>query len=102
MLFNAVLALHSASVQSDVPIGELLQELKHVPNDIVKSVVVHLMSHILDQVLVSCNDPLIHNVGAFFLPDQVLQKWIEDEVLSSRLFKAGDILDEEAIGIVPR
>jgi hypothetical protein len=55
-------SLHSGAIKSNVPVGKLLKELQHVLDDVVKTIVVHLVSYKLDQVLVGSNDPSVHNV----------------------------------------
>jgi hypothetical protein len=81
LLLGAFLTLHSGAVEANVPVGQLLKELKHVSNDVVEAVVIHLCADKLDQVLVGSNDPSVHNVGVSSLSQLILEKGIENEVV---------------------
>ena len=52
LLFWAFLSLHSGSVESDVPVAQLLKEGEQWSNHIVKFIGVHFLSDIFDQVLI--------------------------------------------------
>jgi hypothetical protein len=101
LFLRALFSLHSGAVESDVPVGKLLKELKHVLDDIVQAVVVHLIPHILDQVLVSGNDPLIHNVGIGLRAQLGLKSGVEYKVVTCGFLPARDILDQEAVSVKP-
>jgi hypothetical protein len=101
LFFGTFFSLHSRSVQSHIPIGELFQELKDMLNHIIETIAVHFMSDVLDQVLVGCNDPPIHNVSIFIVLQFILQSRVEQEVLGGSLFPSGDVLDQESVGVEP-
>ena len=102
LLLRAFLTLHSGAVEADIPVGKLLKELKHMLDDIIKAVVIHLSTHNLDQMLVGSDDPSVHNVGVSSLRKLILEKGIEDEVVSTCFLPARDVLNEESVGIEPR
>jgi hypothetical protein len=73
-----------------------------VLNHIIKTVVVHLFPHILNQMLVSSDYPLIHNVSIILGTELHLNCGIKNEVFSSSFFPARNVLDQEAICVEPR
>jgi hypothetical protein len=101
LLLRALLSLHSGAVESDVPVGKLLKELKHVLDDIVQAIVVHLVPHILDQVLIGSNNPFVHNVGIGLGAQFGLKGGVENKVFTCGLLPTRDILDQEAVSVEP-
>ena len=101
VLFGSVITLHAGAVKSDVPVSEVLEEVKSGPHDVVELVVLHFVADELDQVLVSSNDPLVHEVGLGGVGDLVLELRVENKVFSSTLFPASNVLDHEAVRVEP-
>ena len=60
---------------------------------IIKTVIVHFMSDILDQVLVGSNDPPVHDVSVGIRFKLYFLVRVVDKVLLSVLFPSGDVLD---------
>lgn len=62
LLFDSLVTLHSRSVESDVPVGELLQEGEKRLHNIVKVIVIELISGKLEHVSSSGDNPSVHEV----------------------------------------
>lgn len=69
-------------------------------DDSVKMVLVHLLSDILDELLVGRDDPLVHVVGFAGEYGHAIAL-IEHKVLSSSLLPSGDVLDQESVSVEP-
>lgn len=96
---NSFVSLHAGSVQSNIPVGQVLQEDQDFTNHGIKSIVVQLSSAHLDQVLVSCNNPLVHVVGFLRFAYSNAELVIEYEIGATSLLIASDILDQEAVSV---
>ena len=99
---SAVISLHAGSVESDIPVGKVLQEDKDLPDNSVESIVVEFIATIFDQVLVGSDDPLAHVVRGFRRRDVIAHLRVVDEVSSGSLLVTSDVLDEETVGVEPR
>ena len=62
LLFDSLVTLHSRSVESDVPVGELLQEGEKRLHNIVKVIVIELISGKLEHVSSGGDNPSVHEV----------------------------------------
>jgi hypothetical protein len=62
LILRTCFSLESGSVESDVPVGEVLEELEQFGDDGVESVLLHLCSDGFDEVLGTCDDPPVHKV----------------------------------------
>lgn len=99
LLLDAFVTFHTWPVQSDVPVRQLLEELKEWWHNVVELVAVHLTSDVLDEVLIGRHDPAVHEVVISSKVD--LHLGVEDEVKTCRLLIPGDVLDQESVGIEP-
>ena len=70
--------------------------------DVVKSVVVHFVTHVLDHVLRSGNDVLVKIVRVVAVEDGMACLGVKHERLASTLLKTSNVLNAEAIGVEPR
>lgn len=62
LVLDAVLALQPLPIQAHVPVREVIEELEELRHHGVESVMLHLVTHLLDEVLFSGDDPLIRYV----------------------------------------
>ena len=69
---------------------------------IVESVVVHLVSDLLDHALAGRYDVLIHDVGLFVLEHGEFRFGVEYKVFAGTLLPPGDVLNAESVRIEPR
>ena len=69
---------------------------------IVESVVVHLVSDLLDHALTGRYDVLIHDVGLFVLEHGEFRFGVEYKVFAGTLLPPGDVLNAESVRVVPR
>ena len=98
MIFCSVsFTFHSGSVESDIPICQVLKEGEDVSEYVVEPVVVHFDSNLLDHVLASSNNVPVHNVRLFILEHGIFLLRIKYEVFTCSLFPSLDVLDAEAI-----
>ena len=72
-----------------------------MPQYIVESVVVHLVSYLLNHVLTGCNDVFVHNVRVFIVEHGDFRFGIKYEVFAGTLLPPHDVLDAESIGVEP-
>ena len=79
MVLDCGLTLHTCAIESHVPIGQILKEGQQVAHDIIKSIVIHLMTDALDHVLGCSDDVLVQIVGILALEDLLAHSWVEDE-----------------------
>lgn len=99
LLSDAFISLHARSVQSHIPVSQVLKETQDFLHDGVKAVVVELMSAEFNQVLVGGHNPLVHVVGSLRFTDSHTHLIIEHKIVSASLLVAGNVLDEEAVGV---
>lgn len=62
LFLNTFVTLHARPIKSDVPVGKLLQEVQQRWHNIVKLVAVHFTTDVFDEVLISRNDPTVHEI----------------------------------------
>ena len=96
-----VVALHTGSVETHIPVGEVLEEAKDMSQHTVKAIVVHLAANLLNHALTRSDDPAVHDVCFLVLEDLLLELRIIDEVLANTLLPSGDVLDAEAVRVEP-
>lgn len=87
-------AFESGTVESHIPVGQIFKESQQLGDHGVETVLFHLYTDQVDQVLGTGLDPLIHIVGHLFL-------LLEGEFGVFGGLITLDILDQEAICVVP-
>lgn len=101
LVLDRCLTLHAVSVESDVPVSEVLKESDQVANDVVQPVVVHLVTDVFDHVLGGSDNPLVEVVGSLAVENLCAHLWVEQERLTSSRLETSDVLDAETVGIEP-
>lgn len=98
-IFFINISFNSRSIQSDITIGQIIEELNKRRNNIVKFVLLHFFSDLSNQSLERRLNPFISYVK-FVL--QLFNIFDKNESFSGLRFKPFNILDQKSIGIVPR
>lgn len=91
-------SFEAVAVESHVPIGESVEELEQLGNHVVELVLSHLLPDTAQESLEGGFDPAIRDVEPGQKGFDVLG---EEEVAARVTLPLGDVLDEEAVGIVP-
>mmetsp|Transcript_7069 Transcript_7069/g.12616 ORF Transcript_7069/g.12616 Transcript_7069/m.12616 type:complete len:217 (-) Transcript_7069:1832-2482(-) len=94
-LIQAVATSHPVSVESHVPVGQVLKEVHKAGHHSVKTVCLHLLSHKFDQLMHGGVDPKIHHIFAGL---HRFNAWLE---FLSVAFVSEALLNQEAVGVVP-
>ena len=68
-----------------------------MPQNIVESVVVQLMSYLLDHILIGCHDIFIHNIRVLVFKRREFCLRIKNEILASSLLPSCNVLDAESV-----
>lgn len=98
-ILESIIPLKPRSVQSDIPVRKLFQEVEHFWNNCIKLVLVHFLSDQFDKVLATIDNPPIHRIGKNV---HIFRKlFIKDKVIVLLVFPSANVLDQESIGIVP-
>lgn len=92
-----VCTLLSSPVPSDIPVGQDIHELDQAKHNSIEPVSCHFGVKKPSKYLCEGQDPLVCDVGTFL--SHVL---VVDEFHFFLILQLQDVLDEEAVGVVPR
>ncbi|KAH3671882.1 hypothetical protein OGAPHI_000068 [Ogataea philodendri] len=93
-IVNTVLALQSLSVETNVPVGQLVNQVQQLWNNGVQTVLFHLSTDELDQRLDRGQQPAVHNVCRSGL-------WVVLEVNTFKFLEQSNLAFQELVGVPP-
>lgn len=96
--FNRDLSLDTVSIESHVPVSQVVKEFDQLGDNGVELVLVHFLTDVLNQVLEFTFDPAFSQVES---RSQAADISSEDKWSASLRFKFADTQNEHSISIVP-
>lgn len=102
VLESRVVSLHSRSVETNIPVGQVFEESKHMSDHVIQAVVVHFNPYIFHDMLTNRKNPPVHDIASLMSSKFKLEIGLEDKSFSGSLFPSSDILNQESVGIEPR